>query len=73
MFLKTLLIEILGIIVMNAANVWACSVCFGQADAKTISALKWGMLSLLATVMVILSLTIVFIVQFSKRARLMKL
>jgi heme/copper-type cytochrome/quinol oxidase subunit 2 len=48
----------------------ACAVCFGDPDSPWAKALNWGVLALLAVVLMVLGGIVAFFVFMAKRARL---
>ena len=50
----------------------ACSVCFyGDADSPASKGLRWGILTLLAILLVIMAAFVYFLIQFKKRNKLL--
>ncbi|HTD85455.1 MAG TPA: hypothetical protein VK850_02670 [Candidatus Binatia bacterium] len=48
----------------------ACAVCFGNSDSPWAKALNWGILALLAVVLLVLGGIVAFFVHMAKRARM---
>lgn len=48
----------------------ACAVCFGDPDSPLAKGLSWGVLSLLAVVLLVLGGIAAFFVHMAKRARM---
>ncbi|MCA9393080.1 MAG: hypothetical protein KC900_02650 [Candidatus Omnitrophica bacterium] len=49
----------------------ACSICFyGDTDTPANRGLRWGVLTLLAVLLVIMAVFVTFLIRFKKRARL---
>jgi heme/copper-type cytochrome/quinol oxidase subunit 2 len=48
----------------------ACAICFGDPDSPWTKALSWGILALLAVVLLVLGGIVAFFIHMSKRARL---
>lgn len=51
----------------------ACAVCFGNSDSPWAKALNWGVLALLAVVLMVLGGIVAFFVHMAKRARMSQL
>jgi hypothetical protein len=47
---------------------WACAACYGQSDSPLALGMNWGIFSLLAVVVVVLSCIATFFVFLAKRA-----
>ena len=66
LFLKILLMFLtLG----PATTAHACAVCFGDPQSPTMQAVKWGIISLLLILCVVLALFTQFFFGFQKRAK----
>ncbi|PYJ87503.1 MAG: hypothetical protein DME22_01400 [Verrucomicrobia bacterium] len=47
---------------------WACAACFGKSDSDLAKGMNWGILSLLAVVVFVLSGFAAFFIYLAKRA-----
>ena len=61
---------LLAALAMAAApqSVLACATCFGKSDSDLAKAMNWGILSLLAVVVVVLSGIAAFFIYLARRA-----
>ena len=71
--LKFSAVALFGFILATAPK-WAvaCSICFyGDTDTPTNRGLRWGVLTLLAALAVIMAVFVYFLMRFKKRAQTM--
>jgi len=54
--------------VLSARSVWACAACYGQSDAPMAQGMNWGILSLLAVIVVVLGGVAGFFVHLARRS-----
>jgi len=53
---------------LSARSVWACAACYGQSDAPMAQGMNWGILSLLAVIVVVLGTVAAFFIYLARRA-----
>lgn len=53
---------------MAPASTWACAACYGQSDAPMAQGMNWGIMSLLAVIVLMLAGVAGFFVFLAKRS-----
>ena len=67
---KWVSVLLLLVLTLATKSVYACTVCFGgDPNSTNIQAIKWGILSLLLVLGVVLFLFTIFFIEFQKRAK----
>ena len=63
-----LLAGVLGAMALHPASVFACAACYGASDSAMAKGMNWGILSLLAVVVMVLGSVASFFVFLGKKA-----
>jgi heme/copper-type cytochrome/quinol oxidase subunit 2 len=65
---RTLLSGLAAVLVLQPGLLRACAACYGQSDSPMAQGMNWGIMSLLAVIMVVLGCVAAFFVYLAKRA-----
>ena len=65
--LKAAVLALWSGLLMSPASSWACTACYGQSDSPMAQGMNWGILSLLAVVVCVLTGIASFFVFIAKR------
>lgn len=57
-----------ALMIMAPASTWACAACYGQSDAPMAQGMNWGIMSLLAVIVMMLAGVAGFFVFLAKRS-----
>ena len=66
--LKFLAAGVLGAMALHPASLFACAACYGASDSPMAKGMNWGILSLLAVVVMVLGSFASFFVFLGKKA-----
>ena len=66
--LKNIFAAALLALVLSPHSLWACAACAGQSDSPMAQGMNWGIMSLLAVVVCVLSGITTFFVYIAKRS-----